>query len=65
MELPERSEQARGSADADMRIIRPDIPLCSACNTQLGGPSVAPGEEPVFCPACGATVDLARAVRAG
>eukprot|EP00969_Alexandrium_andersonii_P095288 4209183-Alexandrium_andersonii.AAC.1 len=64
MELPERSDQARGSADVDMRIIRPDSPLCSACNTQLGGPSVAPREEPV-CPARGATVDLARAVRAG
>eukprot|EP00969_Alexandrium_andersonii_P149500 6610792-Alexandrium_andersonii.AAC.1 len=65
MELPERGEQARGSADVDMRIIRPDSPLCSACDAQLGGPSVASGEEPVFCPACGAIVDLARAVQAG
>eukprot|EP00969_Alexandrium_andersonii_P157551 6963591-Alexandrium_andersonii.AAC.1 len=48
-----------------MRTIRPGSPPCSACGIQLGGSPVEPEAEPVFCPACGATVDLARAARAG
>eukprot|EP00969_Alexandrium_andersonii_P166007 7335242-Alexandrium_andersonii.AAC.1 len=41
------------------------VPSARPVSRSWGGPALEPNERPVFCPACGATVELARAVRAG